>query len=116
MKPHSLEIKKPLWIALSDLFLDTELSENDLICLAKKIKESLLPIEDVKEILMEEVLPVCIPNMKIVAGEWEAFNEDWLVDSIQNLTRPNALQRMMHKKDFRFIKDDWNKIIIKLKA
>ena len=79
--------------------------------IAGKIKESQLPLGEVTRILMEEVLPVCIPNMKCVAGEWAGFNEEWLIDSIIKLKKSNAIKRALHKKDFQMINDDWEKIL-----
>ena len=105
-----LETKKPLWIALSHLFLDTEICDTDLDHIVKIIKESKLPIKEVEEILLNEVFPVCIPNMKVVAGEWAGFNEEWLIASIQKLKKPNKLQRLLYKKDFWLIKEEWQKI------
>lgn len=79
--------------------------------IAGKIEESQLPVDEVTRILMEEVLPVCIPNLKSVAGEWSGFDEEWLIDSINRLKKPNAIQRALYKKDFKMIKEDWEKVL-----
>lgn len=110
MKANS-DQKKKLWIALSNLFLDTELDDTAFCHIAGKIEESQLPLGEVTRILMEEVLPVCIPNLKCVAGEWSGFDEKWLIDSIIKLKKPNAIQRALYKKDFKMIKEDWEKVL-----
>ena len=117
MNTHiDIEIKKSIWIALSDLFLDTELTEQDLDHIAKVIKDTGIPLESVEGILIDEVLPVCIPNMKIVTGNWTGFDEEWLIESILNLKKPGIVKRAIYKNDFKLIKDDWLRILEKLKG
>ena len=111
MSNNSLEIKKPLWIALSNLFLDRELSENDFTYIASVIKESELSIKQVEQILKEEVLPICIPNIKSISGEWAGFDEKWLIESIVKLKKLRPLQKAIHKNDYKLIKDEWEQVL-----
>lgn len=103
--------RKPLWLALSNLFLDTELQDYDLSYIAQSMKESGYSLDEIYAILMTEVLPVCISNMYSVAGEWAGFDEEPLIREIMNLKRSNLLQRWFYKRNFRMIKEDWAAVV-----
>ncbi|PRX53673.1 DUF7079 family protein [Flagellimonas meridianipacifica] len=79
----NIEERKPIWIALSDFYLDTELQESDFIHIAHKIIESPYSFEKVREIDKYEVFPILQPNLMNVAGEWAGFDEEWLVNQIK---------------------------------
>lgn len=78
---ESLEGREVVWIALSDLFLDTDVSMfyQDVIdtCAAAPFS-----MEALHHILMYEVAPICYSNLLNIAGEWAGFDNDWLVDEI----------------------------------
>jgi len=69
--------RRPVWSALSELFLDTEVRPQlgyvALACIASGYSE-----EELQSIWRHEVAPVLLPNMLDVAGEWAAFDQDWL--------------------------------------
>lgn len=83
MKPaiEDLEHRRPVWEALSDLFLDTDTS------LARSWRVGILAaspysLDELEQILIEEVYPVCHSNLFSVAGEWVGFDTQWLERSI----------------------------------
>jgi hypothetical protein len=80
----NIEERKPIWIALSDFYLDTELQESDFRHIAFKIIESPYSLEEVKEINKYEIFPVLQPNLMSVAGEWAGFPENWTTLYIAN--------------------------------
>lgn len=82
LKPLSIKERIPLWIALSDFYLDTELQDSDFRYIAKTILESPYTFEEVKTINTYEVFPVLQSNLLQPAGEWAGFNEKWLVEAI----------------------------------
>lgn len=82
LKPLSIKERIPLWIALSDFYLDTELQDSDFRYIAKIILESPYTFEEVKTINTYEVFPVLQSNLLQPAGEWAGFNEKWLVEAI----------------------------------
>lgn len=104
--------RRPVWQGLSDLFLDTELQEHDLIRIAGTLAASPYSLADVETILYREVYPVCIGNLLCVAGEWAGFDDEWLIESIlkyaahrraiKDLVQPH---RWMIRKNWRRIKD-----------
>jgi hypothetical protein len=74
--------RRPLWMALSSLWLDTELSTEDLERIARIMANTDLTIEQLHEIYCVEVAPVVWPNMLAVAGVWNGFDEEWLCSQI----------------------------------
>jgi len=83
MKPahEDLEHRQPVWEALSDLFLDTDTS------LARTWRVGILAaspysLDELQQILVDEVYPVCRSNLFSIAGEWAGFDLGWLQSSI----------------------------------
>ena len=90
-----IEERKPIWIALSEFYLDTELQESDFRDIATKIIQGPYSIEKVKEIDKYEVFPVLRNNLMSVAGVWFGFDEKWLVERIQeSLSKRNAVRKI----------------------
>ncbi|PWJ55628.1 hypothetical protein CLV98_113104 [Dyadobacter jejuensis] len=77
-----IEARKPIWLALSDFYLDTELHESCFRHLALKILESPYSFEKIREIDQYEVFPVLQPNLMSSAGEWAGFDKEWLIHRI----------------------------------
>ncbi len=77
-------IKKrlPVWEALSDLFLDTEVDEIAHKYIARVIIESGFKQEEIHNILWKEVFPAVGDNLRCVAGEWAGFDSEWLKERI----------------------------------
>ncbi|HTG33732.1 MAG TPA: hypothetical protein VLB76_12460 [Thermoanaerobaculia bacterium] len=89
LKPPSedLEQRRPVWDALSSLFLDTDVS------LLRDWRSSALAaspysVEEIEEVLVQEVFPVCSWNLFSVAGEWAGFDLEWLEAKILRRWRP----------------------------
>jgi hypothetical protein len=86
VKPAAEDLARrlPVWEALSDLFLDTELTEVFYRSIARHIMESGYRPEELLEILWDEVFPVVEWNLRHPAGVWSGFRADWLQDAILN--------------------------------
>ena len=80
---HSKEDTEALWLALSDLFLDTE-TRWSLPRIAGIAVKRGFTWPQVKFALEKEVAPVVGPNLLSVAGEWAGFEEDWLFKNIRS--------------------------------
>jgi len=81
-----MEHRRPVWEALSDLFLDTDTS------LARSWRVGILAaspysIDELQGILVDEVYPVCRSNLFGVAGEWVGFDPEWLESRILHRLR-----------------------------
>ena len=74
--------RMPVWSALSELFLDTELRKEDHDRIAAVLAASPYSVEKIEEILRFEVTPVLRANLLCVAGEWVGFDDDWLREKI----------------------------------
>jgi len=88
--PIDIESKLPLWVAFSELFLDTEITETEHRYIARVIAESSFSPEEVVHILWLEVFPALCDNLRSVAGEWAGFDEQWLVDRITGVINGTA--------------------------
>ncbi len=80
--PVNIEQRRPIWLALSAFYLDTELEEPDLRQIAFTILDSPYSFDEVRSINKYEVFPVLQANLLSPAGEWAGFDETWLIDKI----------------------------------
>ncbi len=87
--PHKdLENRRPVWNALSELYLDAELDACDKRYLARVLASSPYSLLELSEILSSEVHPVVHWNLRCVAGAWSGFDPEWLEEQIlDNLQR-----------------------------
>ncbi|WP_223607739.1 hypothetical protein [Chryseobacterium sp. OSA05B] len=111
LKPLSIKERTPVWIALSDFYLDTELQDSDFRYIAKTILESPYTFEDVKTINTYEVFPVLQSNLLQPAGEWACFNEKWLIEAItSHLETKNRFKNLMIRisyKKYGWMQEDY---------
>ena len=112
----SLANRKTLWLALSDLFLDTKLQDSNLSFIALKMKESGYSLDEIKNILITEVLPACIPNLHCIAGEWAGFDEEWLYNKIITSPPTTPFKRWRYRRHFWMIRNDWQTLSRKYNA
>ncbi len=75
----NLDNRKAIWIALSEFYLDIELSDEDFDRTSEIFNASGFSIKELKEIELFEVFPFLQINLYDVAGVWEGFDEDWLI-------------------------------------
>ncbi len=73
--------RRPVWEALSEIFLDTDVS------LSRDWRVSILAdspysVDEIESILIDEVYPICKYNLLSVAGEWEGFDQARLEERI----------------------------------
>lgn len=71
-----------LWLALSEIYLDTEISDRALLSIAEIAVEENVSFETLYKINKEEVFPVLFKNGLSVAGVWNGFDGEWLVKTI----------------------------------
>ena len=81
MTDEEITIRKPVWVAMSDLFLDTDVRVS-YCSIARTLAAAPFTIEQMGAILNKEVSPIAAPNLMVVAGEWGGFDEEWLVSRI----------------------------------
>lgn len=91
--------RSPVWRALSELFLDTELQPDDHQRIAELIRQAGYNVSEAEAILRNEVAPVFFPNMLSMAGEWVPSSEDFVRELVlkrmQQRWRGGTLARAM---------------------
>lgn len=99
------EQRVPVWNALSELFLDTELGKREDERIAKVLAESPYEVEKLEEILRFEVTPVLRANLPSVVGEWAGFDPDWLREKLTSRIDRQPLWRGWGVS--RLVRGDW---------
>ena len=85
--------RRPVWLALSELWLDTELTEVDINHIATKMVESGYSLSELRVICDSEIAPVVYSNLRSPAGVWDGFDEHWLIEQIlAQMNKPNRWQ------------------------
>jgi hypothetical protein len=113
--PVNIKQRKPIWIALSKFYLDTELGDSDFRQIAFTILESPYSLDEVKTINKYEVFPVLQSNLLSPVGVWAGFDEDLLVDKIstrlRNKTKLNDIGVDVSYQAFKWMcKNYWTKL------
>ncbi len=70
--------REPVWLALSEFWLDTKLDKYDHKRIAEVLAESPYSMNELKDIERYEVAPVLWSNLIDVAGEWAGWDPDQL--------------------------------------
>ena len=83
MKPPGADLaaRRPVWQALSALYLDTDVREHYAEA-ARVCAASPYSLAQLQAILLDEVNPVLHSNVWQAAGVWQAFCQDWLCTEI----------------------------------
>lgn len=80
--------RRPVWRALSALWLDTELDASALDSIVRVLRDAGFDHATLETIYAVELAPVLGPNLLGVAGVWSGFDEAWLAARIlDNLRR-----------------------------
>ena len=92
--PHADVLnRRPVWGALSELFLDTNFDASDRDRIAGILAQSPYSVSDLEHILLWEVYPACGHNLFSIAGEWLEFDPEWLESRI--LRGPSSIMRLL---------------------
>ncbi len=109
----SLDItqRKPVWMALSEFYLDTELEDADFRSIAAVVLKSPYSLEEVKAINRYEVFPALQPNLFGTAGVWSGFEETFVVEKIMaHLEKPSVWNKISFKMSEWMHKSSWQKL------
>jgi hypothetical protein len=118
---EEIEKRKPLWLALSDLWLDTEPTELTYQAIVREISNLGYSFETAEKIMAEEVAPVVYSNLFNIfpGGTWDGFDADWLNKAIiQSLEKQekNTIYRTWTRSSAgkfvmtNMVRDDWRKV------
>lgn len=111
-----IDDRLPVWVALSEFYLDTELQEKDYDFIYRQLKDSGKSVKELKAIDLYEVFPALQANLNSVVGEWAGFNEQWLakVCAENYRKRKNPVFRLIvtlrNKRYYWMRRDHWKVI------
>lgn len=113
ISPAIMRERMPVWDAMSEFFLDTELQEQDLGRIAGVLARSPYSERELWDILRHEVYPPCHWNLLCSTGEWALFGEEFLLEKVAPRCgkRPKFAWPVLHAWMFR---DHWNKVRVLL--
>jgi hypothetical protein len=95
MNESEILTRKPVWSELANLYLDTELDDQDLRPMATVLALSPYSLAELREIEVWEVAPVVSSNLLSVAGEWAGFDEEWLFEQCERRAKRRSLLRRL---------------------
>lgn len=114
-EPHEeLQRRRPVWEALSGLFLDSELQDYDFAFIARILAESGNSDKELQRILLDEVFPACIPNLLHPAGIWTGFRLDWLEEQIVRNAAQTQAVADSPPPDYWMIEKEWRQVLVLL--
>ena len=99
---REIENRKPIWIALSQFYLDSELTSDDFDRIAIIFQKSGLHIQDLKQSDLMEVFPLLQRNLLSISGVWADFDEVWLLSECAK--RYQRRENIFYRLNCRF----WN--------
>jgi len=99
-----LERRRPVWAALAELYLDTEVRPL-VVNAAAACLSSGYSDQELQTIWRHEVSPVLAKNLRSPAGEWAGFDHDWLESEILQ-RRPKWTDRLAARPNLK----SWNEV------
>ena len=116
MRAPSLELeqRRPVWDALSELFLDTELQPEDHRRIARVLSASGYSEPELEQILRLAVGPVLLANLLSVAGQWAGFDLGWLEGQILRRGRRRWLRWLPGALTTKVVRHDWGCVRVHL--
>lgn len=75
--------RQKVWLALSELYLDTELDDSDYKMIIRVSEEASFGLKDLRRIDYYEVMPAVGTNLISMTGVWSGFDPDWLFNECE---------------------------------
>lgn len=113
MNARELVRRQPVWLALSEFYLDTELQPADFTRIRAVFDQSGYSELEIRQIDYDEVGPLLYLNLLSVAGEWVAFEETALLKKLakqaarRSKTRSLPLVRWLWRRGLDFFHQDY---------
>lgn len=111
MNALELARRQPVWLALAEFYVDTELQLTDFERIKAVFDQSGYSPQELRQIDYDEVAPLLVPNLLSVAGEWAGFDETALLAALRARTtsppkRPSLLPlRWLWRRGIDFFND-----------
>ena len=117
MKVHlsteEISLRLPVWAALSQLFLDTCLTDEERHEIAAVIRQAGLSADEAEAVLVDEVAPVFAPNLMSVAGEYVPWDQAQVAELVlaglskRGVLTNTIIGRLWRRRLARLAWDDW---------
>jgi len=105
--------RREVWVALSDLFLDTQLADSRLREVAEVLVRSEYSWKELDHIFRFEVAPIVGPPPYPGVGEWRGFDPEWVCENARKrLGSPGLFARlsaMLHLRTW-MAESDWRRV------
>jgi hypothetical protein len=87
-----VERRKPVWQALSNMYLDTDNTEEEFQRIAKVIMSAGYSIDEADIINRQEVFPLVGTNLLSVAGDWawDSYDQELIAHAVVSLRRKST--------------------------
>ena len=96
MTDRVLDRRREVWVALSDLWLDTELEDRDLDRIADVVRRADITPRELHRIVRYELAPFLGWNHLSVAGEWAGFDPEWVCEeAAKRMGAPSLRTRVL---------------------
>ena len=103
-----------VWLALSELFLDTTHSHEALQRIEDILRASPFDLATLDHIMRDEVFVVCGPNLFSIAGEWAGFDAAQVIAecTLASTRRPVfvGIRRYFRRRAIQNDMPDWQRI------
>ena len=106
-----IDIRLPVWSALSELFLDSEPTDVTHTYIVRTIRESGYGLDEVERILWLEVFPVLESNLRSLLGVWDGWSDDWLLEHLAIAPADAPLNKKGSKATIREIESCWQCVV-----
>jgi hypothetical protein len=100
-------------MAISQLFLDSDLDESTFARLRNELRASRLPLRDLDEIYYDELAPILYRNLRVPAGVWSGFDAEWLEEQIRRRGSPSHFQLLARLRRYAVTRStikDWRRL------
>lgn len=94
---HEIARRAPVWTALAELFLDTELQDYQRQYIVDTLRQSGYSLEELQNIFSQEVAPVFHANLRTMTGEWQPWSADFVKERVLAYLgkRPTLAERFL---------------------
>ena len=109
-----LEQRLPVWMALSELFLDTTFTLGELKFIAQRLAQSPFPLEEIEGMFLYEIAPVLNQNLRgKKAGEQKRFDPQKVRDAVLAHLEKGGHKQMSNEAQAQMIElveEDWDEV------
>ena len=110
-----LQNRLPVWVAMTDFYLDTELADEAISMIARVCAVSPYSIEELERIMFCEVWPAFVPNLMCVAGEWAGWPDDYVRERVLECYKPRRYRSWRWNPFKRLFCERWPEIVAQVR-